>query len=345
MLALRLQPTISIVSACLKYKQAALAHQGQNSGKTGQSVHAREGIMRKIPNYELYGETSATRAPWQDAFNFEWIPERSRSHDWNIPAHRHDALLQFLYIRSGQGHVIIESEKTLFDPPCLVILPAQVVHGFAFSPEIDGLVVTAAQRALESVAKSVSTTLVAVLQRPAVIPVSGPSASDETLMPLFHLIETEFRRGAAGYTAAGMSLLMALFVQAARLIEHANVPVAALAARRSLQIRRFRELIGQHFREHRPVEYYADALDVTAPQLGRICREELGTSPTALINDHLIREAQRDLVYSGMTVKQIAHSLGFEDSAYFSRYFRKQTGATPREFQNAAHRDLALGTF
>ncbi|WP_233889685.1 helix-turn-helix domain-containing protein [Paraburkholderia flagellata] len=299
--------------------------------------------MRKIPSYELYGEASAARPPWHDAFNFEWIPERSRPNDWNIPAHRHDALLQFLYIRSGQGHVVIESEKTPFNPPCLVILPAQVVHGFAFSPEIDGLVVTAAQRALESIAKSVSSTLVAVLQHPAVIPVCGPAASDETLMPLFHMLENEFRRGAAGYTAAGMSLLMALFVQAARLVDHANVPVAALAARRSQQIRRFRELIAQHFREHRPVEFYAAALDVTPPQLGRICREELGSSPTALINDHLIREAQRDLVYSGMTVKQIAHSLGFEDSAYFSRYFRKQTGATPREFQSSAHRDLALG--
>jgi len=279
--------------------------------------------MRKIPSYELYGEASAARPPWHDAFNFEWIPERSRPNDWNIPAHRHDALLQFLYIRSGHGHVVIESEKTPFDPPCLVV--------------------TAAQRALESIAKSVSTSLVAVLQRPAVIHVRGSAASDETLMPLFQMLEYEFRRGAAGYTAAGMSLLMALFVQAARLIDDANVPVAALAARRSLQIRRFRELIAQHFREHRPVEFYAAALDVTPPQLGRICREELGSSPTALINDHLIREAQRDLVYSGMTVKQIAHSLGFEDSAYFSRYFRKQTGATPREFQSAAHRDLALG--
>ncbi len=81
---------------------------------------------------------------------------------------------------------------------------------------------------------------------------------------------------------------------------------------------------------------------MTAAQLGRICRDELGHSPMSLVNDHLIREAQRDLVYSGMTIKQIAHALGFEDAAYFSRYFRKQTGATPTEFQAAAHKDLSL---
>jgi AraC family transcriptional regulator, transcriptional activator of pobA len=301
--------------------------------------------MRRIPNYELYGEAAAARPPWHDAFNFEWIPERSRANDWNIPAHRHDALLQILYIRNGYGHVIIESGKEQFDPPCLVILPAEVVHGFVFSPEIDGLVITAAQRALESIAKAVSPALLPVLQRPALIPVRGPAATDETLMALFKLIEHEFRSGAVGNTAAGMSLLIALFVQAARLADYAATPVAALAARRSVQIKRFRELIAKHFREHRPVEFYAAELDITVAQLGRICREELGVSPTSLFNDHLIREAQRDLVYSGMSVKQIAHGLGFEDAAYFSRFFRKQTGITPRAFQGAAQRDLAPGIF
>ena len=105
--------------------------------------------MRKIPNYDLYGESA--RPPWFDAFNFEWIPERSRPNDWHIAAHRHDALLQVLYIRSGSGHVVIESEKHVLAPPCIVVLPAQTVHAFVFSPEIDGLVITAAQRALESI--------------------------------------------------------------------------------------------------------------------------------------------------------------------------------------------------
>jgi AraC family transcriptional activator of pobA len=276
--------------------------------------------MRKIPNYDLYGESA--RPPWYDAFNFEWIAERSRPNHWHISAHRHDALLQILYIRSGAGHVLIESEKLAFEPPCIVLIPAQTVHGFVFSPDIDGLVITAAQRALESISKAVSPGLLPVLQRPALIPVR-PAVGNGTLMPLFGLLEQEFRGSARGHIAAVAGS-------------------ATVNDRRVAQIKRLRELVAAHVREHQPVEFYAGKLGVTATQLGRICRDELGHSPMSLVNDHLIREAQRDLVYSGMTIKQIAHALGFEDAAYFSRYFRKQTGVTPTEFQAAAHRDLSL---
>ncbi|MDE1180541.1 helix-turn-helix domain-containing protein [Paraburkholderia sp.] len=300
--------------------------------------------MRKIPNYDLYGESA--RPAWYDAFNFEWIAERSAPNDWHIGAHRHDALLQILYIRSGSGHVVIESDKVAFDPPCVVLLPAQTVHGFVFSPDIDGLVITAAQRALESISKVVSPGLLPVLQRASVIPVRA-SADDDALMPLFRLLEQEFRGSARGHIAAGMSLMIALFVQVARLGEASSVAGAtanaATADRRSAQIKRLRELVAAHYREHRPVEFYAEKLGMTAAQLSRICRDQLGHSPMSLVNEHLIREAQRDLIYSGLTVKQIAHALGFDDTAYFSRYFRKQTGVTPTEFQAAAHNDLSLG--
>lgn len=40
-------------------------------------------------------------------------------------------------------------------------------------------------------------------------------------------------------------------------------------------------------------------------------------------------------------ITQIAHGLGFSDIAYFSRYFRKQTGVTPTDFQAKAHKALA----
>ncbi|MBN3814920.1 AraC family ligand binding domain-containing protein, partial [Paraburkholderia sp. Ac-20347] len=171
--------------------------------------------MRRIPNYDLYGESA--RPPGYGAFNFEWIPERSRPNDWQIAAHRHDALLQLLYIRGGSGHVTIEGVRHMFDPPCLVVLPAQTVHAFAFSPQIDGLVITAAQRPLEALVEVTAPGIAAICARAAVIPVRGTDPSVGMLAPLFALLEQEYRSGGRGHTAAGMALMAALFVHVARL--------------------------------------------------------------------------------------------------------------------------------
>ncbi|SAK45041.1 transcriptional regulator [Caballeronia hypogeia] len=296
--------------------------------------------MRKIPNYNLYGESA--RPPWYDAFNFEWIVERSAPNDWHIDAHRHDALLQFLYIRGGGGQVLIENSMIEIAPPCVIMLPAQTVHGFNFAPDIDGLVVTVAQRSIEALAAIAAPGLIPVLQRAGLIRMSAQAVRQSAFIPIIELLEKEFRATDRGHMAAGMSLLIALFVHVARLCESASTPGVASTERRAQQIKRFRELVATHFREHRPVEFYAEKLDMTVTQLGRICREALSSSPLAMINEHLVREAQRDLVYSNMSVKQIAHGLGFADIAYFSRYFRKQTGVTPTQFQAEAHKALAI---
>ncbi|WP_168788650.1 helix-turn-helix domain-containing protein [Paraburkholderia aromaticivorans] len=304
-------------------------------------------MPRNIPNYNLYGESA--RPPWYDAFNFEWIAERSAPNDWHIDPHRHDALLQFLYIRGGgsNGDVLIENTRLRIEPPCVIMLPAQTVHGFNFASDVDGLVVTAAQRSLEALATMVAPALVPVLQHAGVTRVN-PQTHDSVLMPLVDLLEREYRATDRGHMAAGLPLLIALFVHVARMCERASAARATAAAsvsateRRAAQIRRFRELVAAQFREHRPVEFYAQKLDMTVAQLGRICREEISSSPLAVINEHLVREAQRDLVYSHMSVKQIAHGLGFADVAYFSRYFRNQTGVTPTQFQVEAHKALAI---
>jgi AraC family transcriptional activator of pobA len=86
----------------------------------------------------------------------------------------------------------------------------------------------------------------------------------------------------------------------------------------------------------------AQRLGVTAGQLTRQSQEVLGLSALDVLNARTVHEAQRDLVYTATTVKQLATALGFEDEAYFSRFFKKQTGRTPTEFR--AHALQAMQT-
>ena len=82
-------------------------------------------------------------------------------------------------------------------------------------------------------------------------------------------------------------------------------------------------------------------MGLSAGQVSRLCREASGLSSLDVINARVVHEAERELVYSTLGIKQIAGLLGFSDDAYFVRFFRKQTGTTPTEFRQAARQRLA----
>jgi AraC family transcriptional activator of pobA len=163
----------------------------------------------------------------------------------------------------------------------------------------------------------------------------------DALMPLFLAIERESRTHAAGQVAAGMSLLTAVLVQISRISRIYHPGATPITSLKPVQIERFRILVDARFKERHSVDAYAGDLGVSAGQLTRLCREVLGMSSLEVINARLIHEAQRDLVYTSSSVKQLAGSLGFEDEAYFARFFRKHTGLTPKMFRAQALKQMA----
>ncbi len=297
-------------------------------------------LTARIPNYALYGDQDAPA--WSNSFNFEWIPQRSAPYQWEIQVHRHDAFVQLLCLTAGSGEVRLNGARIPARAPCLIVVPAGAAHGFHFSPDVDGPVITATQKVLESLAGLLMPALLDAIRTPRVIELSDATLL-EPLMPLVLAIERESRSHSVGQTAAGMALLAALMVQVARLVGPAapDVSPANAGARKQRQIAQFKAMLDRHFREHRPVQTYAAAMGLTAGQLSRICRDVLGISALDVINARLVHEAQRELVYSVGSVKQLASELGFEDDAYFSRFFKRHTGLSPRVFRAQALAQLA----
>lgn len=292
---------------------------------------------RAIPSYDLYGDQASVT--WSNLFNFEWIPQRSGPYQWVIQVHRHEAFLQVLHLTSGRVVVQIDEQQIEAAAPCVLVIPAGHVHGFRFSPDTDGPVVTAPQKGLESLAQAVMPELIDTIRRPQVIALQADMRYVDQLMPLFLALEQECRSQAPGQITAGLAVLMALMVQVHRLGglgEHGAGAAYRSASRKARQIEKFRALVDRHFRSHRPLSSYAQEIGVTVGQLSRLCREVLGMSSLDVINARLLHEAQRELVYTGLPIKQLAAELGFEDDAYFSRFFRKHTGQTPRDYRARA---------
>ena len=299
--------------------------------------------MSGVPHFDLYG--SAAAPAWRGLVHVERIPERCSRHDWEIRPHVHDALAQVLFVQSGGGEVVIDQARWTLQPPCLIVVPAGAVHGFRFLPSTDGTVITAAQRPLESAAAAsaaIAPALLRAIRRQAVIPVDPGGRHAEALAPLIEATAREARVHAPGEAAAGMALLIALFVQIARLGDGAPSGSApAERSRKAARVERFQAMLDADFKRRLPLQHYAAALGLTPGQLTRLCREVLGSSSLSVINQRVLHEAQRELVYASLSIKQIAAELGFADEAYFGRFFRKHTGQTPTAFRTAARRELA----
>ena len=286
---------------------------------------------RRIPNYAMYGDNAP--AGGSNMFNFEWIPERSPLYDWEIDPHEHQSLIQILLMTEGQGNALLDDVRWPLRAPALVVVPEGRIHGFEFNPQVNGVVVTAAQKPLEAMARIVMPDLLSTLRKPLAINLPEHGRYTAGLMPLYLSIEREWRLAATGQVAAGLSLITALLVQVARLNETLGSAAWPALSRKSLQLEKFRNLIDEHIRHRWSVAQYAEQLGVSAGQLSRLTRESLGKSSIDLINERVLIEAQRELIYTNASIKQIADGLGFEDESYFGRFFRKHLGVSPQAYR------------
>jgi AraC family transcriptional activator of pobA len=100
-------------------------------------------------------------------------------------------------------------------------------------------------------------------------------------------------------------------------------------------------LLENHYQEVRNIEFYAEQLGISPKRLNQILKENLDKTGMQLIHNRVILEAKRNIIHSERTIKEIAYHLNFSDRPYFSRFFKKQTGQTPEEFQKEVRNHIS----
>ena len=63
------------------------------------------------------------------------------------------------------------------------------------------------------------------------------------------------------------------------------------------------------------------------------CKSRAGRTASELLHDRIIVEAKRNLLYTEMTVAEIGHAIGYDDPAYFNRFFSQRVGVPPGTFR------------
>ena len=96
---------------------------------------------------------------------------------------------------------------------------------------------------------------------------------------------------------------------------------------------RFKNLVEGHCDKQHSVSWYAKAMFISPDYLSKIIRDYDGTSARAWINARIIEKAKFLMLQSNLTLKEISDKLNFPDQSSFGRFFKSNTGRSPKEYR------------
>jgi len=158
--------------------------------------------------------------------------------------------------------------------------------------------------------------------------------SGKRILELIRLIQNEINT----YPAKDEHLLRAFLYETLMLLNrefthNSGNQKLTVKTGKSYYINRFTELVSESFTNEHSTQYYADKLCITPNYLNEIIKAALGVNTKQYIQNKIIAEAKKKLIYTNLPVTEIAEQLGYKTASYFIRSFQKSTGYTPLEYR------------
>jgi AraC-like DNA-binding protein/mannose-6-phosphate isomerase-like protein (cupin superfamily) len=242
-----------------------------------------------------------------------------------------------ILIRKGKGQLTFNTAKYDFYENCLIRFPIYQPFQIEADGPLDGILLQFHpdffwnhKYEMELTSKQV---LFKSIGEIPLIKISNEEMA-QLLCPLDHLL-LELSSERLGRYDIAISWVKIFMIYASRIkMERGVIPSQTLSEAHYM-IRELINAIEEHFpRKHRPADY-AKLLNVTVKTLNRMAKQHLEKTVGDMISERIITQAKHELYLSDKPVKQIADELGFEDVAYFSRFFKVRTTVSPDVYRKS----------
>ncbi len=128
------------------------------------------------------------------------------------------------------------------------------------------------------------------------------------------------------------SLLKRLLISSTRMLKKEQFETTVDETQFDI-IRKYNLLVEQHFKALHQVKDYASLLHKSPKTLSNLFSKQNEKTPLSVINNRILLEAKRLILYSDLSNDEIAQDLGYKDSGHFSKFFKKHEGVSPTAFK------------
>ncbi len=292
-----------------------------------------------IPQFAMYGEPPSPDAG--DFLRLETIESRCHLFDWTIRAHTHADLNHVFWVSRGGGEMFVDHNRIPYEAPALLLIPAREVHAFQWQKDSTGWMLTISDICLDGLCVRAPNFRM-LFEKAERLSIEPEKYELQAVQFEIGRLLNELNGTAPYHHGAVESRLTTILIDLLRHVENHSRQHQVPPTPHTRTVARFRALVEENFHAGLTLQSYADKLGISPSRLRAACMRVTGSSPAQLIQERRLVEARRLLLYTPVTIAEVAYHLGFCDPAYFSRVFRSRFGQSPRALRKQSFAESTL---
>jgi AraC-like DNA-binding protein len=283
-------------------------------------------MKSKIPIWQLRENISGVRIdPFSDDYIYSALNDASK-------LHRNDHFICLL-LTSGEGELLVDFKKVLVVKETLVFLiPGQIQRAVMFTEGSKGWILFLDDKLVDEHARLM---IEDSLHKGPLLSLSKSDLNWYTRY--FELLYQTYQDNTLGglHKLAVNALAAPCIYKIASAFQASTESLSGQHSRRSVELtKKFKQLVRKHYRDLKKSGDYAGLMNFSVSYLNDTVKSVTGFTSTYYIQQEMLREAQRLLCYTDLSIKEIASYLGYDDPKYFNRIFTTLADVSPGRFRS-----------
>lgn len=285
--------------------------------------------MSKIP---VYGLVEFTEEDSKSNFYCNDLRTHLESHKFVNTPHKHNSYITIFFTK-GSGEHLIDFDTFPVKPGSVFLLNPGQVHSWKLSKDVEGFVFIHTKEFYNSIFINRKIEDFPFFHLQQNYPVIYLLKKDRHRIEIFsELIHETFNKPSEFRLVKLGTITDLMYIELSQLY----IPTGKIKTDTHSnygKVVKLQQLIDQHYKTKKLPSDYADLMNMSIRHLNRISQETVNKSTGNLIFDRILLEAKRILIHKDTAISRVADELGYEDTSYFIRLFKKKTGFSPKEFQ------------